>query len=327
MLCFSGDRRQHRCGGFNKLKTDIKHGRRMRQSSHGNVIDASAANFENIIERYVARRLEFGSSATDSDSLAHRFDRHIIEQNPLNSEPECLSNVVERASFHFNFELRSRRASTSTAAVIEPAKSMWLSFINTMSKRPVRWFCPPPSRTASLSVILRPGAVLRVSRMIACVVETASTNLRVKVAIPDMRPRKFRAVRSPVRSARAGPSTSARTVRLVTFDPSSTFARNSTLSFKASITCFATISPATTPSCLATIRPRSDAFAGTIVSVVTSPVPISSSSARLCTGRFRQAVLSSFSPHILQHYLTVIKTSRPSWASFPEKSVATIRST
>src|SRR6185295_6298757 len=38
--------------------------------------------------------------------------------------------------------------------------------------------------------------------------------------------------------------------------------------------------PATIPSCLATIRPRSEAPAGTIVFVVTSPVPMSSSSAR-----------------------------------------------
>ena len=58
----------------------------------------------------------------------------------------------------------------------------------------------------------------------ALVLETASTNLRVKVAIPDMRPRKFSAVRSPVSSARAGPSTSANTVPRVTLDPSSTFA-------------------------------------------------------------------------------------------------------
>src|SRR6185436_5134963 len=147
--------------------------------------------------------------------------------------------------------LSSERVSTSiskvvpevrtrwTAAVIEPAKSMWLSFINTMSKRPVRWFCPPPSRTASLSVVRRPGAVLRVSRMTAFVDETASTNMRVNVAIPDIRPRKFSATRSPVRSARAGPSTSASTVRRVTLEPSSTFDSNVTLSLNASITCFA----------------------------------------------------------------------------------------
>ena len=44
---------------------------------------------------------------------------------------------------------------------------------------------------------------------LALVPATASTNWRVKVAIPDIRPRKFSAVRSPVSSARAGPSTSA----------------------------------------------------------------------------------------------------------------------
>ena len=43
-----------------KLQAHIKHPWRMRQSADGNVIDASAGNFENIIERYVARCLEFG---------------------------------------------------------------------------------------------------------------------------------------------------------------------------------------------------------------------------------------------------------------------------
>jgi hypothetical protein len=73
---------------------------------------------------------------------------------------------------------------------------------------------------------------------------------------------------------------------------------------------------------------------GTIVSVVTSPVPMSSSSARCMYSEIKVYILTQRRKAAKRHepadrfksYLTVSKTSRPSCASLPEKSAAMIRS-
>ena len=49
----------------------------------------------------------------------------------------------------------------------------------------MRWFTPPPARTASFFKVLKPGVVLRVSVMLTPVPATACTRSRVAVAIPD----------------------------------------------------------------------------------------------------------------------------------------------
>ena len=61
------------------------------------------------------------------------------------------------------------------------------------------------ARTAYFSSARSPGVVLRVSRIVAPVPSSASTNRRVSVAMPERRPRRLSAVRSPVRTARRGP--------------------------------------------------------------------------------------------------------------------------
>ena len=62
---------------------------------------------------------------------------------------------------------------------------MWLSFTSAASLRLIRWFCPPPHRTAYFSRRRSIGVVLRVSRMTAPVPETASAHLDVAVATPE----------------------------------------------------------------------------------------------------------------------------------------------
>ena len=52
-----------------------------------------------------------------------------------------------------------------------------------MSNRPMRWFTPPPIRTASFSRIRIPGVVLRVSNTWVRVPSNALTYLRVVVAV------------------------------------------------------------------------------------------------------------------------------------------------
>src|ERR1043165_7050699 len=120
--------------------------------------------------------------------------------------------------------------------------------------------------------------------------------------MPDMRPRKFSAMRSPVSSARAGPRTSASTVRFATREPSKTCAVKLTRSSSSYHTASAMPSPATTPSCLAMIRPPSNAFAGTMLSVVTSPLPMSSASARRIESMISTGRTACFSGFLSKEY-------------------------
>ena len=150
------------------------------------------------------------------------------------------------------------------------------------SYSPARWLTPPPSATARFSSRRSPGVVLRVSRILAVppASATARTTRAVAVATPERRPRKFRAVRSPVSSARAEPSmrsTGAPASRHSPSGPSrSTFASGS----RRRKTAAATSSPEITPGAFWVIVARARAEASTVASVVASPSPTSSASAR-----------------------------------------------
>ncbi len=56
-----------------------------------------------------------------------------------------------------------------------PQPSAWLSFTRKASESPIRWFVPPPQRTAYFSRARRPGVVFRVSRSLVFVPARAST--------------------------------------------------------------------------------------------------------------------------------------------------------
>ena len=137
----------------------------------------------------------------------------------------------------------------------------------------------------------RPGAVFRVSSIVAEVPAIASTNWRVKVAIPDMRPRKLSAVRSPVRIARAGPASSSSVCPRTTRPPSETVELKPMSEPNRRNTARQTFNPDKTPSCRAIIRAMAPASEDTMLFVVTSPDPMSSLSAREI-----QAMMSSPRP-------------------------------
>ena len=86
--------------------------------------------------------------------------------------------------------------------------------------------------------------VLRVSRIATPVPATASTYRRVSVATPDSLPRKFSAVRSPVRIARSEPLTTATTVVRSTRVPSSTSASTCISGSSARNTASSRVDPA-----------------------------------------------------------------------------------
>ncbi len=91
----------------------------------------------------------------------------------------------------------------ATAWAIPPAAAMWFSLIKIASNSPTRWLLAPPAATAAFSSVLSPGVVLRVSSTTVPVPSTSRTKRAASVAIPDRRPRKLSAVRSPVSSAPA----------------------------------------------------------------------------------------------------------------------------
>ena len=163
------------------------------------------------------------------------------------------------------------------------------------SYRPVRWFVPPPQRTAYFSSARRPGVVLRVSRMRVGVPSVSSAKRRVSEAIPHRRPTRLSATRSPVSTARAGPSTTASTAGTSeTAAPSSSLCSSATVGSSAWKTAAATGTPQTTPGSSRSSSAWQRASAGTSASVVASPAPTSSPIASVTT-RSMSAWLSSMS--------------------------------
>ena len=107
--------------------------------------------------------------------------------------------------------------------------------------------------------------------------------------MPDSRPRKFSAVRSAVSSARAEPvarSTTAPASRHSPTGPSS----SSTSGSSRRNTAAATSSPEITPGAFCVIVARARAAASTVASVVASPSPTSSASARSIRSSMRVSV-------------------------------------
>src|SRR5829696_2963450 len=72
----------------------------------------------------------------------------------------------------------------------------WLSLMSAASASDMRWFIPPPIRTAYFCNIRKPGTVLRVSRIRVPVPANASTQVLVAVATPDIKVSRFNATRS-----------------------------------------------------------------------------------------------------------------------------------
>src|SRR5438874_1995860 len=121
--------------------------------------------------------------------------------------------------------------------------------------------------------------VLRVQRITDSVPSHASTYSRVSVATPDRWVRKFSATRSPVSRVRARPATPASSVPGSTHMPSTDSGLHRTSSSSSNVRR-ATCRPAGTPAAFATNTPLACRSSGTVPSVVTSPGPTSSSSAR-----------------------------------------------
>jgi len=146
---------------------------------------------------------------------------------------------------------------------------------------------PPPTRTAYLSRILSPGAVLRVSRIFAPVPATVRTKARVAVAMPHMRWKRFRAVRSAMRIDLRDPAISASFVPGTTSSPSAVRAVKESPGSTARKVSRKVSSPARTRPALATARALPVSSPVRMALHVTSPGPMSSARAARISRRRR----------------------------------------
>mmetsp|Transcript_29166 Transcript_29166/g.72824 ORF Transcript_29166/g.72824 Transcript_29166/m.72824 type:complete len:353 (-) Transcript_29166:29-1087(-) len=195
----------------------------------------------------------------------------------------CRTSSMVRVSTSIgavNFFSARKACALATALSMPPDAAMWLSLIMIMSKRPMRWFFPPPMSTAHLSGRRRPGTVLRVSNMNAGAAWSAIC--LVSVAMPLMRCMKLSTTRSARRMLCALPRISQKSSPLEMVSPSNLLHDTSRLGSTAARIWFASACPASTPSALASSVARDTVSAGMVLSELMSPTSaMSSSSASL----------------------------------------------
>ena len=189
---------------------EVEGGRGVGQRSEGDEVDAGLGDLAEVGQRDPSARLESRpgrrrgrpSRAADRAACCRAGGAGRRPRAPRG--PRARRGTRPRAGG----PAASARAAR-TAAPTPPAIAAWFSLMRIASKRPKRWFVPPPAATAAFSSARRPGVVLRVSSTRAPVPSTSRTAIAVAVATPDSRWSRFSAVRSAVSSARAEPSTTS----------------------------------------------------------------------------------------------------------------------
>ncbi len=168
----------------------------MGQRADADSIDARFGNRLDRWEGHSSRGLQLNlrrAGIAARDRLAELGRRHVVQEYDIRSSGEHLIELIQRVHLDFHDDSRShrfgnplldptsrlgnglgRRIARSAPAPSAPS-ARWLSLISTASYRPVRWFQPPPHRTAYFSKVRQPGVVFRVSKTRALVPATAST--------------------------------------------------------------------------------------------------------------------------------------------------------
>src|ERR1700730_12605380 len=159
------------------------------------------------------------------------------------------------------------------ASLMPPARRMWLVLMRVASERAGRGRVAPAVATAARCTAHMPGTVLRVQSTLTPWGAQMLTNAAVWVATPERCCRKFSATRSPARIALALPDSSATVASGVSAAPSASFQSMASAGSTSRKTVAATAVPASTPPCLARIRPREGSSARTMRLEVTSPLP------------------------------------------------------
>mmetsp|Transcript_10686 Transcript_10686/g.44398 ORF Transcript_10686/g.44398 Transcript_10686/m.44398 type:complete len:248 (+) Transcript_10686:1287-2030(+) len=192
-------------------------------------------------------------SSSDMLSSITRLTALVTTASSSRSFTICLTSSMVRVStsiltpsMPFSFK---KFCALATALSMPPDAAMWLSLIMIMSKRPMRWFLPPPMSTAHLSGSLRPGTVLRVSSMYAGA--AASAMAFVRLAMPLIRCMKLRRTRSARRMECALPVISQKMSPFLMTSPSSLDQDTVTSGSTAARIWLHSAWPASTPSALA----------------------------------------------------------------------------
>src|SRR5438477_6318051 len=196
---------------------------------------------------------------------------------PAASASSICSFVLTSASTRRNGEAAA--FARRTASPIPPEAAAWLSFTRIPSNSALRWFVPPPARTADFSSSRIPGVVLRVSSRRVRVPCSVCAYRRVSVATPHNRCSRFSAVRSPLRIARSKPRTRRTPAPASAAAPSPRSASRSHRGSSARKTRAAAETPETTSDSFATKSAVPRASAPTQASAVRWPWPTSSSRA------------------------------------------------
>ena len=150
------------------VEADVQRRRRVRERTHGDVVHPAGGDR---LDRCPGRSPPDASTCAPRRS-ARRTASAVSARDMLSTRTR--SAPAARASSSWSRSSTSTstrqapgrpaaRRAASTAGPTPPRAAMWLSFTSTASERLMRWFAPPPQRTAYFSTARSPGRVLRVS--------------------------------------------------------------------------------------------------------------------------------------------------------------------
>ena len=160
-----------------ELEAQVRRRRRMGERADRDVLHARRRHGGELLERDAARRLERNPAADEPRpprpgrrATCCRAGSDRVRLRPR-APPRRACGTRPRAAGR-----REARARARTAASKSPPPSVrWLSFTRMASSSAMRWFVPPPVRTAYFASTRMPGTVLRVSRTTSPVPATRST--------------------------------------------------------------------------------------------------------------------------------------------------------
>ena len=96
------------------------------------------------------RRLEHRAAGRRATAAATCVGRHVVEQEPRRAGGQRLVDLAAVAHLDLERQVGPRRRGPPTAAPTPPASAAWFSLMRITSYRPARWLTPPPSATAAL---------------------------------------------------------------------------------------------------------------------------------------------------------------------------------
>lgn len=129
--------------------------------------------------------------------FAHRFKAHIVEHNDLRARVQGLGHLIKIAGFHFNFYHMAKLSTQKSDRVGDATGGINVVILEHRAVGEVVTvvFTAAARRLHIFAGERRPGSVLRVTVIEACVPSTSRTACAVAVAMPDICWMRLSAVR------------------------------------------------------------------------------------------------------------------------------------